>query len=162
MKETTITITIPNGYDDIDKEALAEGKISFIKAKPIPWIEESHTIRGYFVNNAAEIIRWDSGNNHESSSKNIFAKRKQAQSMLAMAQLSQIIANDERFGGPITEEEWKNQNVCKRIIVRSGNRIEVDSCYLTYYFLAFHTMGQRDLFLEENEDLIKQYYMLDS
>lgn len=162
MKEKTITIPIPEGYDDAE---LVDGKIIFKKKEVLPWRKCAHILTGYFVSPNSCIVQIDEKDKCFSSDKhnqNIFATEKQAKSMLAMAQLSQIIANDERFGGPITEKEWKDQNVCKRIIVRSGNRIGVDCCYLTYYFLAFHTMSQRDLFLEENEDLIKQYYMLDS
>lgn len=31
----------------------------------------------------------------------------------------------------------------------------------TYTFLAFHTEEQRDLFLKENKDLVKDYLMID-
>ena len=31
----------------------------------------------------------------------------------------------------------------------------------TYCFLAFHTEEQRELFLEENEDLVRDYLMLE-
>ena len=35
-----------------------------------------------------------------------------------------------------------------------------DSVTFCYNFLAFHTEKQAKLFLEENEDLVKDYYML--
>lgn len=159
MKETTITITIPDGYDDIDKKALAEGKISFIKTKPTPWRKTEHNISGFYVDNNSCISVMGPVANIPAN-KNLFVSRDQARAMLAMAQLSQIIANDKRFGEPITEEEWKDATVCKRLIIRQNDRITTDYGYLNYCFLAFHTVEQRDLFLEENEDLIKQYYML--
>ena len=31
----------------------------------------------------------------------------------------------------------------------------------SYKFLAFHTKEQAELFLQENEDLVKDYYMID-
>lgn len=155
-----VNIQIPEGYViNLEKSNLEEGKIVF-KKKVTPWREAAHNISGFYVTENSDIRQLGCVCNH-GGNKNLFATEKQAQSMLAMAQLSQIIANDERFGGPITDKEWKDQNVCKRIIVRSGSRIAVDSCYLAYRFLAFHTMDQRDLFLKENEDLIRQYFMLD-
>ena len=78
-----------------------------------------------------------------------------------MARISQIMANDERFGGVITDEEWKSGRGVKHVIKRDGNNIS-DAIYYSYYhFLAFHTEKQRDLFLEENEDLVKDYLMID-
>lgn len=162
MKE--IKIQIPEGYEGIDEEKsnFTEGKIVFKKKEVTPWIKESHTIYGYFVNNAAEIQRWDAGNNHELSSRNIFATKKQAKSMRAMAQLSQIIQNDPRFGGPLTDEEWLDCDIYKYIIDRCDSDIKAyDWISCAFRFLAFHTQEQRDLFMEENMDLIRQYYMLD-
>ena len=92
--------------------------------------------------------------------KGVFATEKQAKSALAMAQLSQIIANDERFGKPITDEEWNNKANLKFVIYRENSKIKTGFLFDYYTFLAFHTESQRDLFLEENEDLIRQYFML--
>lgn len=78
-----------------------------------------------------------------------------------MAQISQIIKNDERFGGPITDEEWMNEKTTKHTIERYEGRIIYDSWANYYQFLAFHTKEQRDLFLEENMDLVKDYLMID-
>lgn len=161
-----IKIQIPEGYEGIDEEAsnLAEGKIVFKKKEVLPWKEYTHILTGYLVNISSDIVHIDKISkcfSDNAANRNIFATKKQAQSMLAMAQLSQIIANDKRFGGPITEEEWKDKTVCKRLIIRQGDGITTDYGYLYYYFLAFHTVEQRDLFLKENEDLIKQYFMLD-
>ena len=158
-----VNIQIPEGHEiDLEKSNLAEGKIVFKKKKATPWRYTNPTVQGFYVTCLISGITetsgpcpWHKGN------ENVFATKKQAKSMLAMAQLSQIIANDERFGGPITKEEWKDATVCKRLIIRQGNRIVTDYSYGNYYFLAFHTVSQQDLFLAENEDLIKQYYMLD-
>ena len=68
--------------------------------------------------------------------------------------------HDERFGGIVTDEEWESCNT-KYIIDRYGNGITTSyGCYF-YCFLAFHSAEQRDLFLKENEDLVKQYLMID-
>lgn len=92
---------------------------------------------------------------------NIFATERQAKSALAMARISQIMANDDRFGGVVTDEEWNNTSILKFIIKRLNNRILIDAGINYYYFLAFHTAEQRDLFLRENMDLVKAYLMID-
>ena len=71
------------------------------------------------------------------------------------------MANDPRFGGPVTDEEWNGTNTAyKYVISRRDNNIEFEKYYKWYCFLAFHTKEQRDLFLKENEDLVKDYLMI--
>lgn len=160
-----INIQIPKGHEiDLEKSNLAEGRIVFKEKIGTSWKDGHHAINGFYIDDEASIVSLKAKEAFYSDceeDKNIFAAEKQAKSALAMAQLSQIIANDKRFGGPITDKEWEDKTVCKRLILRQGNRITTDYGYLNYYFLAFHTVSQRDLFLGENEDLIKQYYMLD-
>lgn len=163
MKE--IKIQIPEGYEGIDEEKsnLAEGKIVFKKKKEqTPWrYNKNATLSGYYVTNEADIEDVQDLFN-VSNAWNTFATRKQAESMLAMAQLSQIIQNDPRFGGPITDKEWLNRDMYKYIIDRYDNDIKTYSWLeCSFRFLVFHTEEQRDLFLKENEDLIRQYFMLD-
>lgn len=164
MKE--IKIQIPEGYEGIDEEKsnLTEGKIVFKKKKVTSWRVYTHILTGYFVSPNSVIVPIDKRDKCFSCDKhnqNIFATEKQAKSMLAMAQLSQIIQNDPRFGGPITDEEWNDGKMKKHAIIRAEGRIIKESYYTYYTFLAFHTKEQRSLFLKENEDLIKQYFMLD-
>lgn len=78
-----------------------------------------------------------------------------------MARISQIMANDERFGGVVTDEEWGDRHKIKFTIVRRQNLISYAPLYRDYEFLAFHTIEQRNLFLEENEDLVRDYLMID-
>ena len=162
MKEKIITIPIPEGYDDAE---LVDGKIVFKKKEVLPWRKRAHILTGYFVSPNSCIVQIDEKDKCFSSDKhnqNIFATEKQAKSMLAMAQLSQIIANDERFGGPLTDEEWTRCSYIKYVIIRGYRHVEVTAHFdYCYFFLAFHTEEQAKLFLEENKDLIKQYYMLD-
>lgn len=90
-----------------------------------------------------------------------FATEAQAKSALAMSRIGQIIANDKRFGGPITEEEWANFTWNKFCISRGyANRIVRCNVVYRYEFLAFHTEQQRDLFWNENMNLIMDYFML--
>ena len=156
-----IKITPPKGYE-IDKE---NSTFDCIKFKQISerWRDSIGRIEGYYI----------SGNSALRSTEalglvlntplnyNTFATKKQAKSSLAMARISQIMANDERFGGPISDEEWDNDDLCKCCIMRFDNTIIRQDFFKTYHLLAFHTREQRDLFLEENEDLVKDYLMLD-
>ena len=157
-----IKITPPEGYE-IDKE---NSTFDCIKFKPIEkkWRNDiTKKLIGYFIDDCSKIITVDDkayvfnipGN------YNIFATKKQAKSALAMARISQIMANDKRFGGVVTDEEWNDSSIYKYVIERY--RANGYSTYYTntYQFLAFHTPEQRDLFFEENKDLVKDYLMID-
>lgn len=134
------------------------------KEQPKKWRDNvDNIISGYFINDASEIISivTEEENPNEDYNYNVFATKKQAKSALAMARISQIMANDERFGGAITDEEWQDASTTKYIICRWGDKIQTDFGYTSYHFLAFHTKEQRYLFLQENQDLIKDYLMID-
>lgn len=119
--------------------------------------KEGTKMNGYYISSDATIYSYDDGVLCKNS-YNVFATKKQAKSALAMARISQIMANDNRFGGIITDEEWNTDN--KYIIIRRGDNLGIETRYC-YEYLAFHTKEQAELFLNENEDLIKMYYMLD-
>ena len=53
-----------------------------------------------------------------------------------------------------------DDNIEKYIIEFYDGEISTDYYLTSYYFLAFHTAEQRDLFLKENRDLVEAYYML--
>lgn len=91
----------------------------------------------------------------------VYATKEQAKSALAMARISQIMAYDvKNFGGPITDEEWGNDDKPKYVICRNGYNVFTTTVTYTYYFLAFHTAKQRDLFLEKYPQLVKDYLMI--
>ena len=158
MKATEFKVPIPEGME-IDKE---NSTFECIKFKPIEsgkWRNNiTNEISGYFIDEFSNIngrVGYNISDNY-----NVFVTKKQAKSALAMARISQIIANDDRFGGVITDEEWNNPNVYKFCIERSYDRIDVEWFNNIYHFLAFHTKEQRNLFLKENEDLVKDYFMI--
>ena len=158
--EKEIKITPPEGFE-IDKE---HSTFECIKFKPIEktrWRDNKNAlINGFYIAYSGFIGDQLLGKNIQEN-YGLFATEKQAKSALAMARISQIMANDERFGGIITDEEWKDDEIIKYVIIRYDNCIFKDFFYNHYYFLAFHTEEQRDLFLKENEDLLKDYLMLD-
>jgi hypothetical protein len=161
MDKKEIKITIPEGYE-IDKENSTFEKIVFKKKQEFEsWRNKPKgRVEGFHFDEYCSCILEDYTHSYDSDGYYLFATGKQAKSMLAMARLSQIMKNDERFGGVVTDEEW-HANMDKYVITRRWNLIVKGSERSYYYFLAFHTKKQRDLFLKENEDLIKDYFMLD-
>lgn len=151
-----VKVIPPEGYK-IDEENSTFGCIRF---KPKRWRDnENALMNGYYISSTdSDIDSW-SGKNVPSNYC-MFSSKKQAKSALAMARISQIMANDARFGGPITDEEWESSNIKKYVIQRVENSINTSYYAGLYRFLAFHTEEQRALFLKENEDLIKDYFML--
>lgn len=134
------------------------------KEQPKKWRDDvTNIISGYFIGNDSELVSIVEGEEYSNDkyNYNVFATEKQAKSALAMARISQIIANDSRFGGAITDIEWQDASITKYIICRWSNKVQTDFNYTSYHFLAFHTKEQRSLFLKENEDLVKDYLMID-
>ncbi len=154
METKEIKINVPEGYE-IDKENSTFECIKFKKKEVTPWRYNQETTSGYSI-----VCRKISNWSNNLGGKALFATEKQAKSALAMAQISQIMANDKRFGGIITDEEWGIYKIDKYVISRLGKSIIHKACLNnTYHFLAFHTEKQRDLFLKENTDLVKDYLM---
>jgi len=121
--------------------------------------DENQRIDGYYIDTDSEFIEISDAYN-EPENYNIFATKKLAKKALAMARISQKMKNDERFGGVVTDEEWKRDEY-KYVYHREEGHIRLNCVYTLYHFLAFHTEEQADLFLQENEDLVKNYLMLD-
>ena len=67
------------------------------------------------------------------------------------------------YGGAISDEEWAREDMdFVYTIERVGNKIhKKTTCFNTYKYLAFRTRKQRDSFYENNEQLVKDYLMLD-
>lgn len=138
MKEITIQIPSIRTYQDlIDNEVIIE--------------------EGYWIDDDSKISR-----THYysvmSSDKNMTASEKVVKSMLAMAQISQLMPY---YGGMITDEEWNNGEFQKYVIKRYNKDIHTTSYSVAYHFLAFHTKEQRDNFLKYNKQLVKDYLMID-
>lgn len=153
-------ITPPEGYE-VDIKNSTFKCIKFKKKEKVAWRSVFKCgLMGYSMHtdgNVGMIV----DKSHDLEHTCVFATEKQAKSAQAMAIISQIMANDERFGGVVTDEEWRNDNITKYIIFRDIDKIKFCFFKSTYYFLAFHTEKQRDLFLKENKDLIKDYLMID-
>lgn len=90
-------------------------------------------------------------------SRNIAYSERVAKSMLAMAQLSHIIA---KANGDWVAD-WKDESQKKSTIVRVNNEIRAGNSYYSYSFLAFKSPEIRALVFEQNENLINDFYLLD-
>jgi len=116
---------------------------------------------GWYIDSVSAIFPIKSASLNSPKFYNIFATEKQAKSALAMTRISQIMANDERYGGVVTDEEWNDTSIWKYVLYRRINYVACNCYQENYHFIAFHTVGQRDLFLAENEQLVKDYLMID-
>ena len=156
METKEIKIEIPAGYV-IDKENSTSEciRLKLIKSKFSDY-DGNFRISGFYIHDSQ--ICYDFINNK--ATRDMFATEKQAKSALAMAQISQIMANDEKFGGVITDEEWDDCTLRKFVLYRFCNRLDCSIYFTEYAFIAFHTEKQRDLFLKEYEQLVKDYLML--
>jgi len=157
--EKEIKITPPEGFE-IDNENSTFECIRFKPVQKKRWRDDTDAqIKGYYISYGGYISDLLHGKNLQENYC-VFATEKQAKSALAMARISQIMANDERFGGVVTDEEWNNPYLDKFVIERCGDKIRKNICWSCYDFLAFHTAIQRNLFLQENEDLVRDYLCL--
>lgn len=126
------------------------------KKKPTPKWEDLKRISGCYIADNC-IIRPATDVTTNGENKNVFLTEKYAKSALAMAQISQLMPY---YGGEITDEEWGDSSR-KYIIDKYGGRINITFHTNAYYFLAFHTSEQRDEFLKNNEQLVKDYLMIE-
>lgn len=151
----TIIIKVP---DDCEVQVVKKEE----KKEPVirtyqDLIDNRIPCKGYYINSFSELERVGEGKFDSCSDGNIAASEKVAKSMLAMAQISQLMPY---YGGEITNEEWR-RDTPKYSIIKSGEVID-KSVYTGFYqFLSFHTLEQRDEFLKWNLDLVKDYLMIE-
>ncbi|MBR4590827.1 MAG: hypothetical protein IKO36_09255 [Bacteroidaceae bacterium] len=128
-----------------------------------PWgSDSSQTIEGAYIDLDAHIIEIPRDNNIKNlpENYNVGADVKTARAALAMLRISMLIKMDERYGGPVTNDEWESQDD-KFVIDREYTRIITGKYIGSFAFLAFHEEYQRDLFLRENEQLVKDFLMVE-
>lgn len=123
-------------------------------------IDNGKTINtGYWIGENASINEVLCYTINQEQDKNVAASKKVAKSMLAMAMISQLMPY---YGGAISYEEWDRLNTSVKYVIENiNNKIEIDYTTCRYNFLAFHTPEQRDEFFKYNEQLVKDYLMID-
>ena len=161
MKTLTIQVPddfkVPEGYEVkiVKKEEKKEPVIRTYQ----DLIDNGIEIKGFWVN-GFEISSFK-GHLEGYYCEDVAASEKVAKSMLAMAMISQLMPY---YGGEITDKEWKDTTTNKYTIERDcseSNQIRYNTHQFWCYFLAFHTKEQRDEFLKYNEQLVKDYLMID-
>ena len=89
---------------------------------------------------------------------NLFKTEKQAKSALAYAQLTQLMALPEYNGDWVAD--WSGVCTIKYVIKRSNKSFFADEHSSIYEPISFKSKVIRDKFLENNRDLLKQYFEL--
>ena len=164
MEEKEVRISIPEGYE-IDGEKSSFEKIVFKKKElddVATWddlVNRQITVPlgSCFFSTDAEIHELPACHIIKNTDKNVAINEKVAKSMLAMAQISQLMPY---YGGAVTDEEWEN-NADKYKIIKFKNSLNASSTRFYFDLLAFHTEKQRDEFLKNNEQLVKDYLMIE-
>ena len=113
-------------------------------------------IVGVYIASDSYIYKMDCICNY--SEKGTFRTEKQAKSALAYAQLTQLMALPEYNGDWVPD--WRDDSL-KFILRRYKNRIDPYYFSQTYHPIYFKTWQIRDRFLENNYDLLKEYFELD-
>lgn len=159
----TITINIPDDCEVkiIKKEEKKEEKKE--KKEPViktfeDLISNKIKISGYFISNQDATIKENGSCEASKIMKDVASSYKVAKSMLAMAIISQLMPF---YGKEITDKEWEDRTLPKFVIGRNQNLIYSDINYTDYCFLAFHSSYQINEFLKYNEQLVKDYLMID-
>ena len=160
MKE--LKIEVPKGYE-IDKENSTFECIKFKKKQEIRTWDDlcehgSSKNGGFFIRAYGDINPIDIDGRLSNSDIGVFLTEKEAKSARAAAMISQLMPY---YGGAITCDEWEDYMVCKYYIYRSGNELSVNNVRYSYSYLAFRTEEDRDKFLKHNEQLVKEYLMMD-
>ena len=141
---------------EISPQAGEETIVLRKKKHKYPKWEDLKEISGCYIGINSE-IRSISNGVSDRSNAHLFLTEKHAKSALAMAQISQLMP----YYGEITDEEWEDTDIFKYIIYRKKNKITFGSYLDIYGFLAFRTEEQRDGFLKNNEQLVKDYLMIE-
>lgn len=152
----TVTINIPDDCEIkiIKKEEKKEPAIKTFQ----DLISNKIKMSGYYISNQDATIRENDSCDASELMKDVALSKKVAKSMRAMAMISQLMPF---YGKEITDKEWEARILPKFVIGKNQNLIYSDINYTDYCFLAFHTSDQRDDFLKYNEQLVKDYLMID-
>lgn len=152
MKE--IKIEVPNGYE-IDKENSTFEKIVLKPIKVVNSWEDFIKIDGFFITSGARIVRAQISVFDKEQDRNVFLNEKYAKSALALAQISQLLPYYD------TNVNWDDCDKPKYCIIRRGNEADTTDFYELRHLLAFNTIAEAERFLKYNEQLVKDYLMID-
>ena len=136
---------------------------AFTKAELNPVLNEwemkflGKKIKGVYIASNSCIYKIDYICNY--SEKGTYKIEKQAKSALAYAQLTQLMALPEYNGDWVPD--WDDDCEAKYVIGRYSDNIKLNRYSKIYYPISFKTKEIRDKFLDNNLDLLKEYFELD-
>ena len=160
-EQNSVSIKVPDGYE-IDNEKSTFTNIVFkpIDVKcPKSWEDAfaGNPICGYWIGAQSDTI--ESDGNAADCDKNIFKTEKQAKSALAYAQITQLMALPCYNGDWIPD--WENRNEEKYFPYRANNIILSGIVYAEFQHVAFKSQDIYKAFIENHEDLLRQYFEMD-
>ena len=154
MEEKSLRIQVPEGYE-IDKEKSTFENIVFKQKKEVKRWDDIPEFEGYYITPDSKIGTY--GSNVHSVCANIFATEKQAKSVLAFAQITQLLPYYDGY------TDFRNDASNYVIGYCPDSEQFVVNCWEHYIYSQFHFESQKSAeeFIKNNEDLLRQYFMLD-
>ena len=155
MEEKHLTIQVPEGYE-IDEERSTFRNIIFKQKKEVKRWEDLERVKGCMIDSISKIYDVNCLFSGEEN-QNTFATEKQAKSALAFAQITQLLPY---YGG---YTEFRNNANNYVISYRPNSEQFAINCWVHHIYSQFHFESQKSAeeFIKNNEDLLRQYFMLD-
>lgn len=156
METKEIRVEVPDG-GEVDEENSTFEKIVFKQIRAVKsWADMTKT-DGFFITNDARIIpiQVSVSDFDKEQERNVFLNEKYAKSALALAQISQLLPYYD------TNVDWDDSDKPKWCIVCRGNEADITDFYELRHLLAFNTEAEAECFLKHNEQLVKDYLMID-
>ena len=143
------------GKDDVMDKLLLANFPELHKPKLPQKYEDLEKISGCFINTDSS-IRVGCMYNANNNNYNLFRTFKEAESAIAKAKLSQLMAVYRGDWVP----DWSDGNQDKWGIGRMNNNIKISCRRISYEYLSFPTCELAELFLETFKDDISKFFEL--
>jgi len=138
------------------KDSAPIDKLQLYKQPELPksW-EELRKVGGFYIDKDSDVIGAITSTTYHGN-KNLFKTEKQAESALAFAQLSQLVAkyNDGWVA------DWNGNEPENYCIVRKSNKLCIERRNTTWHSLPFKSKELAELSLKHHNNLWKTYYEL--
>ena len=148
-------IQVPEGYE-IDKEKSTFNNVFFKKKKEIKERGDLIEINGYYIDSLSNFQKVKDEYACDEN-RNIFATEKQAKSALAFAQITQLL--------PYYDGHTELRKGVRNYVIRYHPDTEQFgvNCWkhISVSQFYFSTFEFAEEFIKNNEDLLRQYFMLD-
>lgn len=162
-EKKSFKVEIPEGYE-IDKENSTFECIKFKKSKseyPKSWEEafKDRVLDGYYISSWSEVLNLKFNlKGYNKYNNGVFKYQEQAESALAYAQLTQLMALP-CFNGD-WKPDWTSGKEEKYAISFFNSKycVKIQSTYTRHFFLVFQSEEKAKIFLELYKDLIDIFF----